>query len=98
MVDDNTYVLYDYRDIQYMKIVSDTLSKYHPDSKQVKALRSNFNKELNALNMSRIGEITKNAREISLDPSLKDINGNRISLPPALGIIVKLTYVSFRPR
>lgn len=94
MVDDNTYVLYDYRDIQYMKIVSDTLSKYHPDSKQVKALRSNFNKELNALNMSRIGEITKNAREISLDPSLKDINGNRISLSSLKGKYVLVTFWS----
>ena len=77
-----------------MKIVSDTLSRYHPDSKQVKALISNFNRELNAIRLNRIEEIAKNSKEVSFDPSLKDINGNRITLSSLKGKYVLLTFWS----
>ncbi len=93
-IDGNIYVLYDYRDIQYMKIISDTLSRYHPDSKQVKALISNFNRELNAINVNRIEEIAKNATEKNLDPTLEDINGNRISLSSLKGKYVLVAFWS----
>ena len=37
-IDDNSYVLNEPRDLQYMKIISDSLGRYYPGSKNVKAL------------------------------------------------------------
>ncbi|MCK5169885.1 MAG: AhpC/TSA family protein [Bacteroidales bacterium] len=39
--DDKNYVLYKNRDLQYIKIVSESLTKKHPDSQHVKALLAN---------------------------------------------------------
>ena len=39
--DDENYVLYKNRDLQYIKIVSESLTKKHPDSQHVKALLAN---------------------------------------------------------
>ena len=41
-IDDQNYVLNTTRDLQYMKIVSDSLSVYYPDSRHTKALISDF--------------------------------------------------------
>ncbi len=43
-IDDQTYVLYEPRDLQYLKIVSDSLKHYYPNSKHTKALVSDFTK------------------------------------------------------
>ena len=93
-IDDNTYVLYDYRDLQYMKLVTDTLFRYYPNSTQVKALKANFDKELNAFNMNKIGEIAKNTAVTDLNPSLKDVNGKVVTLSSLRGKYVLLTFWS----
>ena len=93
-IDETTYVLYDSRDLQFLKLVSDTLSHYYPDSKQVKALKANLEKEMSALFTNRIARLSKDLPETKLDPSLKDINGRRINLSSFLGKYVLLTFWS----
>jgi peroxiredoxin len=46
--DDGTFVLYKNRDLQYIKLVSDTLSKYYPNSEHVKALVADKDRLMNA--------------------------------------------------
>ena len=93
-IDDKTYVLYDPRDIQFLKIVSDTLGFYYPKSRQVKALKANFEQEKEKLMMSQIEELAKKAPEKRLDPDLKDINGKRIALSSLRGKYVLLAFWS----
>jgi peroxiredoxin len=97
-VDENTYVLYDTRDLQFLKIVSDTLSRYYPDSKHVRALKSNFEKEYTQMKLNRITELTKNMPVTRLDPSLMDLNGNRITLSSLKGKYVLLSFWSAASR
>jgi thiol-disulfide isomerase/thioredoxin len=91
-IDENTYVLYDPRDLQFFKLVSDTLTFHFPKSKQVIALKKNFEKELGEMYRNRIEQAAKNAPEIKLDPNLKDINGKRISLSSLKGKYVLLSF------
>ena len=46
-IDENTYVLYEPRDLQYLKIISDTLGRYYPNSKHVQALAEDLKNEMN---------------------------------------------------
>lgn len=93
-IDDETYVLYDPRDLQFMKLVSDTLSKFYPGSKHVRALKANLEKELNASMLNRLSEIVKNAPSAKLDPALNDINGTAIPLSSLKGKYVLLSFWS----
>ena len=93
-IDENMYVLYEPHDLQYLKIVSDSLGKYYPDSKNVRALAEDLKKELNQLYSGQINSLASTAPEIKLDPNLKDINGNRIALSSLKGKVVLLTFWS----
>jgi hypothetical protein len=93
-IDETTYVLYDSRDLQFLKLVSDTLFHYYPDSKQVRALKSNFEKEYQQLKINQINELAKSIPETKLDPSLMDINGKRILLSSLKGKYVLLCFWS----
>jgi len=93
-IDDQTYVLYDPRDIQFLKIVSDTLGFYYPKSKQVRALKANFEQEKEKFMMSQIEALVKNAPEKKLDPNLRDINGKRVALSSLRGKYVLVTFWS----
>ncbi len=95
-INQETYVLYDPKDLQYLKIVNDSLSKYYPKSKHVQALASDFSREMGELYTSRINQMAKNAPETKLDPNLKTINGNRIALSSLRGKYVLLTFWSVR--
>lgn len=92
--DDQTYVLNTSRDLQYMKIVSDSLKVYYPDSKHTKALTSDFNNQMNRLYTRRIMAMANSAPEVSLDPDLKDVNGKRIKLSSLKGKYVLLSFWS----
>jgi len=50
-----TYVLYNPHDLQYLKIVTDSLTRHYPNSKHVQALARDFNKEMNQLYADKIG-------------------------------------------
>lgn len=93
-IDESTYVLYDSRDLQILKIASDTLTRYYPNSRQVKALKLNFEKELNQMELNKIYQLSKDIPETKLDPALKDVNGKIIRLSSFQGKNVLLTFWS----
>jgi thiol-disulfide isomerase/thioredoxin len=94
MVDQNTYVLYDSRDLQYLKLVSDTLSSLYPASKQAKSLKINFDQEYKQSQMNQITAFMNSMPASKLDPSLKDLNGKRIALSSLHGRYVLLSFWS----
>ena len=92
--DPDTYVLYEPHDLQYLKIVTDSLKLRYPNSKQVQALARDFEKEMNQMYMNQIEKMAKNLPQEKLDPDLKDIAGNRIALSSLRGKYVLLTFWS----
>lgn len=90
----DAYVLYDPHDLQYLKIVTDSLTRHYPNSKQVQALARDFEKEMNQMYISQIEQISKNLPQTKLDPNLKNIGGTRIALSSLKGKYVLLTFWS----
>jgi hypothetical protein len=95
---DQAYVLYEMRDLQYLKIVADSLKKHYPESKHTKALVSNFEKEMNQFRARQFEQMTSSLPETKLDPDLKDINGKRITLSSLKGKYVLLAFWSVESR
>jgi hypothetical protein len=95
-INPDTYVLYEPRDLQYLKIVTDSLTHYYPNSKHVKALSLDFQKELNQMYMGKFAELTKSLPETKLDIVLKDNNGNRIALSSLSEKYVLVTFWSIQ--
>lgn len=93
-LDPQTYVLYEPRDLQYMKIVTDSLKKYYTESKHVKALVSDFEKEMSQMYTNQLEQMTKDLPQVKLDPTLADINGRKIALSSLKGKYVLLTFWS----
>jgi thiol-disulfide isomerase/thioredoxin len=93
-INDQVYVLYEARDLQYLKIVSDSLKVHYPDSKHTKALLSDFEKEMNQFYARRLEQLTSNIPPTTLDPKLPDINGKRIALSSLKGKYVLLAFWS----
>lgn len=93
-IDENTYVLYDPRDLQYLKIVSDSLSRYYPRSRNVMALAEDVKRELSQMYTRQVQNIANSSPETILDPNLEDINGKRIALSSLRGKVVLLTFWS----
>lgn len=93
-IDDNTYVLNEPRDLQYMKIISDSLGRYYPGSKNVNALAEDLKNELNQMYSNRIQSMASKSPEVKLDPNLKDLTGKRIALSSLKGKVVLLTFWS----
>jgi len=92
----DAYVLYDPKDLQFMKIVTDSLSLHYPNSKHVQALARDFSKEMNNMYASKLEQIAKDLPPTKLDPDLKDVNGRRIALSSLRGKYVLLTFWSIR--
>jgi thiol-disulfide isomerase/thioredoxin len=97
-IDPDTYVLYDPHDLQYLKIVTDSLTHHYPNSKQVQALARDFTKELNQMYISQIEKITKELPQTKLDPVLKDVAGKRIALSSLKGKYTLLTFWSLQSK
>lgn len=97
-INPETYVLYDPKDLQYMKIATDSLTKYYPNSKHVQALARDFTKEMTQMYTNKIGEMAKNIPEVKLDPNLLNTEGRRIALSSLRGKYVLLTFWSARSR
>ncbi|MCE5346992.1 MAG: AhpC/TSA family protein [Bacteroidales bacterium] len=94
-INPEAYVLYETRDLQYLKIVSDSLTRRYPRSKNVQALAADFKKEMNQMYLNQIGRVTQNLPEMELNPDLKDVTGKRISLSSLKGKYVLVTFWSF---
>jgi hypothetical protein len=93
-IDPDTYVLYDPKDLQYLKIVSDSLKKYYPNSKHVQALTRDFEKEMSIMYTNQIGKISEKLEPVKLNPELRSIEGKRVSLESLRGKYVLLTFWS----
>ena len=93
-----TYVLNDQHDLQYLKIVTDSLTRHYPNSGQVQALARDFEKEMKQMYVSRISAIAKNIPEAKLDPDLKTTEGKKIALSSLKGKYVLLTFWSFQSK
>ncbi len=93
--EDQSYVLYDKRDLQYIKIVADTLSKYYPKSKIVMSVATDLAREKKLLLSEQLGDLVASAMETTLDPNLTDINGNRVALSSLRGKYVLLSFYSY---
>lgn len=79
-IDEETYVLYQEKDLQYLKLVADSLTKYYPRSKQARALASNLDNELNAMYLRRISALAGETQPDELDAELPDIDGKMVKL------------------
>ena len=97
-INPQTYVLNDQHDLQYLKIVTDSLTRHYPNSKQVQALARDFEKEMNQMYISQIEQMSKNLPKTDLNPELKTIAGNRISLTSLKGKYVLLAFWSFQSK
>jgi hypothetical protein len=91
----DTYVLYEPNDLQYLKIVTDSLTRRYPNSKHVQALARDLNNELNKMYVEKIGAIASQLPQAKLDPNLKDTQGKRVSLSSQRGKYVLLTFWSY---
>lgn len=92
--DDQTYVLYDSRDLQYFKLVSDTLNHHYPKSRQARALKAYLENELKKMKIDQFGKLLESVPEKILDPNLENTEGKRISLSSLKGKIVLLSFWS----
>ena len=90
----DTYVLYDQHDLQYLKIVTDSLLKHYPYSKQVQALARDFQKEMNQIYATQIQQLASTLPKTKLDPDLKNISGTRVALSSLKGKYVLLAFWS----
>jgi hypothetical protein len=97
-INPETYVLYDQKDLQYLKIVTDSLTHHYPNSKHVQALARDFNREMNQMYANKLQQITKDLPQTKLDPDLKNIAGKRIALSSLKGKYVLLTFWSVQSR
>lgn len=79
-INDNTYVLYQQRDLQYLKLVSDSLSQYYPGTALTKNLKENLDDELNLMYINRISRAAEDLTPVSLDANLPDMNGEKVRL------------------
>ena len=84
-IDDENFVLYKNRDLQYIKLVSEALEKKYPESPHVKALvadRENLFKKYNqVLTQKKVEELAKTKKVSGIpDITLPDNKGDSISL------------------
>jgi len=94
----DTYVLYEPNDLQYLKIVTDSLTRHYPNSKHVKALASDLSKEMNKMYADKLGALASKLPQVKLDPDLMNIEGKRIALSSLKGKYVLLTFWSFKSK
>lgn len=90
--DKNNYVLGEITDLQYMKLVADTLKVYYPESKHVKALVADLNTELTQYKLMKTSSLLKNAKTGLPDIALPDPNGDTLKLSSLLGKYVLLSF------
>jgi peroxiredoxin len=86
------YVFYKTKDLQFFKIVSDTLGKYYPKSKHVIAFRKNANRLLNNYQSQVLMQRADTVRTGLPSVELKDINGTVRKLSSLKGKYVLLTF------
>jgi hypothetical protein len=94
----DAYVLYDPKDLQFLKIVTDSLTLHYPNSKHVQALAGDFNKEMNQMYASTLEKIAKDLPATKLNPELLSYDGKRIALSSLKGKYVLLSFWSVKSK
>jgi len=84
-VNENTFVLYRQRDLQYLKLVADSLAKYYPGNYLTLTLQENLEEELNQMYVNEITRAAEQSTPVTLDANLKDMDGNRVKLSNLFG-------------
>jgi peroxiredoxin len=79
-LNENAYVLYKPTDAQYLKLVSDTLNAYYPESKQAISLAQTLENELAALNLSKLTNLASELESSDMDLDLANVSGKKIKL------------------
>jgi hypothetical protein len=92
---DGVYVLNENKDVQLIKIVSDTLKKYYPTSHHVRALVADCEKILTQINLDKLNAIADDKNLVAFpDIALPDISGNIIHLMDIKNKIIILNFWS----
>lgn len=91
---EDAYVLYETRDLQLMKLLTDTLTVKYPASQQVKAMAEDFKRELRNMQMGQFSRMIEEMEPSELNPDLTDINGRRIALSSLRGKYVLVSFWS----
>ena len=88
------YVFNNMKDIQFFKLVSDSLIKYYPDISFVKTLRNNYNSMMTDYNVRRLFQNSKPVSKGIPDVILPDPSGKSIALSSLKGKLVLLAFWS----
>ncbi|MFO7575150.1 MAG: TlpA disulfide reductase family protein [Bacteroidales bacterium] len=91
---EEAYVLYETRDLQLMKLLTDTLTVKYPKSQQVKAMEEDLKRELNNMQVRQFSRMVESMEPSELNPELTDINGRQIALSSLRGKYVLVTFWS----
>ena len=91
---EESYVLYETRDLQLMKLLTDTLSVKYPSSQPVKAMGEDLNREIRNMQMRQFSRMVEEMEPSELNPDLTDINGRRIALSSLRGKYVLVSFWS----
>lgn len=91
-LDSTTYVLYDSKDLQYLKIVADSLKVKYPESKHTRALVTNLENELNRFYSQQINDLINNVDSRNINLALPNLEGDTITLSSLRGKIVLLSF------
>jgi hypothetical protein len=88
------YVFNNVRDIQFYKLVSDTLTKYFPKDSLVRLLNENYNEMLSNYQKEKLRQMVKKADTHVPELLLTDKSGKLLALSSLRGRIVFLTFWS----
>jgi peroxiredoxin len=86
------YVFYKYQDIQFFKIVSDSLGKYVPGSKHVTALKAHTNNLISDYKSQVILQKAEDAEASLPEVALPNMDGDTITLASLRGKYVLLCF------
>ena len=90
--DSVTYVLYDIKDLQYLKIVADSLNAYYPNSKHTRALVADLANEMDRYNARQIRDLISSSGESNIDIALPTPEGDTIQLSSLHGRYVLISF------
>jgi peroxiredoxin len=93
-IEKGVYVLNSNRDLQYVKLVSDSLHKYYPQSNQVKAMWTDRQRLLSKYNEMRLLSMAKRKDAGFPDIQLPNVNGDTLALSANLGKVILLSFWS----
>lgn len=91
----NEFVFNKTRDLQYFKLVSDTLSKYYPAMRHVKALKQYYSGLISEYNKKRILQAKEHISSDVPNLVLPSVTGKPISLSSLTGKFVLLSFWSY---